>query len=160
MSKKHQQKNKLYDQIRRLKGEIAQLRSERDAWREQASQQATVGNAIPTDGDLAEEAFAQAKEWQEKYDDLYSVHIGYQVQIQDIEQAKAREIRLRAINQMLRSEIRERREEQLNLEYLKNVIIKFLEKKTTRPQLIPILSALLQCTGEDKNKLHRIVQVA
>ncbi|CEG75261.1 hypothetical protein RMATCC62417_10334 [Rhizopus microsporus] len=62
---------------------------------------------------------------------------------------------------MLRNEIRrmtKAQDDALNLEYLRNVIIKFLELKTTRSQLIPVLSSLLQCTHEDQTKLHQIVQ--
>lgn len=101
------------------------------------------------------------RQWQEKYDDLYALHMGYEIQIKEIEQAKAREIQLRALNKILRTEIskiKQAQDEALNLEYLKNVVIKFLEMKTTRPQLVPILSALLHCTHEDKTKLHQIVQ--
>ncbi|CAO3702583.1 unnamed protein product [Rhizopus stolonifer] len=40
------------------------------------------------------------RQWQEKYDDLYAVHMGYEIQIKEIEQAKAREIQLRALNKV------------------------------------------------------------
>ncbi|KAG0740613.1 hypothetical protein G6F57_009392 [Rhizopus arrhizus] len=108
-----------------------------------------------------DQASLSSRQWQEKYDDLYTLHMGLEIQIKEIEQAKTREIQLRSLNKVLRNEIRKMKQaqdESLNIEYLRNVIIKFLEKKTTRPQLVPILSALLQCTHEDKTKLHQIVQ--
>ncbi|KAG1494391.1 hypothetical protein G6F47_005524 [Rhizopus delemar] len=108
-----------------------------------------------------DQASLSLRQWQEKYDDLYTLHMGLEIQIKEIEQAKTREIQLRSLNKVLRNEIRKMKQaqdESLNIEYLRNVIIKFLEKKTTRPQLVPILSALLQCTHEDKTKLHQIIQ--
>ncbi|ORE06900.1 hypothetical protein BCV72DRAFT_274142 [Rhizopus microsporus var. microsporus] len=106
-------------------------------------------------------AYQESKQWQEKYDDLYMIHVNIENQKKELEYIKAREIQLKAMNKMLRNEIRrmtKAQDDALNLEYLRNVIIKFLELKTTRSQLIPVLSSLLQCTHEDQTKLHQIVQ--
>ncbi|KAL0078220.1 hypothetical protein F4703DRAFT_1225069 [Phycomyces blakesleeanus] len=46
------------------------------------------------------------------------------------------------------------KEEEVNLEYLRNVIIKFLEKKSTRAQLIPVLAMMLKFTPEEIGRLR------
>lgn len=56
-------------------------------------------------------------------------------QLEELNQVKIRENYLKTINKTLRDEIRKinRVEEELiNIEYLRNVIIKFLERKSTR----------------------------
>ncbi|KAI9249881.1 hypothetical protein BY458DRAFT_37176 [Sporodiniella umbellata] len=101
------------------------------------------------------------KQWQEKYDDLYSVHMSFEDQRVELEIAKTREINLRSMNKILRNEVRKMskvQEEALNIDYLRNVVINFLEKKSARLQLVPVLSTLLQCTYEDQTKLHQLVQ--
>lgn len=45
-------------------------------------------------------------------------------------------------------------EEEINLEYLRNVIIKFLEYKNTRHQLIPVLTMMLRFTPEEVKRLN------
>lgn len=45
-------------------------------------------------------------------------------------------------------------EEEINMEYLRNVIIKFLESKSTRTQLIPVLTMMLKFTPEEVRRLH------
>ncbi|KAI8142382.1 hypothetical protein BJV82DRAFT_614714 [Fennellomyces sp. T-0311] len=78
-----------------------------------------------------------------------------------LEQAKIRESHLKTINKTLRDEIRKvssRNDMEVNMEYLKNVIIKFLEKKQTRAQLIPVLSTLLQCSREEQLRLNKLVR--
>jgi hypothetical protein len=45
-------------------------------------------------------------------------------------------------------------EEEINLEYLRNVIIKFLESKSTRAQLIPVLTMMLKFTPEEIKRLN------
>lgn len=47
-------------------------------------------------------------------------------------------------------------EEEINLEYLRNVIIKFLESKSTRAQLIPVLSMMLKFTPEETKRLNHV----
>lgn len=47
-------------------------------------------------------------------------------------------------------------EEEINLEYLRNVIIKFLESKSTRAQLIPVLSMMLKFTPEEVKRLNHV----
>ncbi|KAI7901273.1 uncharacterized protein BX663DRAFT_515474 [Cokeromyces recurvatus] len=79
-----------------------------------------------------------------------------------LEQAKDRENNLKTINKMLREEIRKlnktRVDTTINVEYLRNVIIKFLERQNTRAQLVPILSTLLKCSTEDQTRLSRLVR--
>jgi hypothetical protein len=53
----------------------------------------------------------------------------------EIDAAKMRENHLRTVNKTLRDEIRKLNkveEDIINIEYLRNVIIKFLEKRNTR----------------------------
>jgi hypothetical protein len=47
-------------------------------------------------------------------------------------------------------------EDEINLEYLRNVIIKFLESKSTRAQLIPVLTMMLKFTPEEIRRLNYI----
>ena len=47
-------------------------------------------------------------------------------------------------------------EEEINLEYLRNVIIKFLESKSTRAQLIPVLSMMLKFTPDEIRRLNHV----
>ena len=64
--------------------------------------------------------------------------------------------------QILKEEIRrhernQQRSEASNLEYLKNVILKFLQSVEEQEQLIPVLAMLLQFSPEETEKvrLHR-----
>lgn len=45
-------------------------------------------------------------------------------------------------------------EEEINMEYLRNVIIKFLESKSTRSQLIPVMTMMLKFTPEEVRRLQ------
>lgn len=45
-------------------------------------------------------------------------------------------------------------EEEINLEYLRNVIVKFLESKSTRAQLIPVLTMMLKFTPDEVKRLN------
>lgn len=45
-------------------------------------------------------------------------------------------------------------EEEINLEYLRNVIIKFLESRSTRAQLIPVLTMILKFTPDEIKRLN------
>ena len=47
-----------------------------------------------------------------------------------------------------------REEEEINLEYLRNVIVKFLESKSTRAQLIPVLTMMLKFTPDEVKRLN------
>ncbi|KAL0094562.1 hypothetical protein F4703DRAFT_1024183 [Phycomyces blakesleeanus] len=78
-----------------------------------------------------------------------------------LDQSKVREQHLRTINKTLRDEIRKisrNRREVVNVEYLRNVILTFLEKKQTRHQLVPVLSTLLQCSNVDQAHLYSLVR--
>ncbi|KAL9551265.1 hypothetical protein MBANPS3_004351 [Mucor bainieri] len=82
-------------------------------------------------------------------------------QSDELNQAKIRENHLKTINKTLRDEVRKInrvQEDLVNIEYLRNVIIKFLERKSTRAQLIPILTTLLKCTREDQTRLVKLVR--
>lgn len=74
---------------------------------------------------------------------------------------KIREQHLRTANKTLREEIRrinKVEEEIINIEYLRNVIIKFLERRNTRAQLVPILSTLLQCSHDEQTRLSKLIK--
>lgn len=45
-------------------------------------------------------------------------------------------------------------DEEINLEYLRNVIIKFLESKSTRAQLVPVLTMMLKFTPDEVKRLN------
>lgn len=45
-------------------------------------------------------------------------------------------------------------DEEINLEYLRNVIVKFLESKSTRAQLIPVLTMMLKFTPDEVKRLN------
>jgi hypothetical protein len=45
-------------------------------------------------------------------------------------------------------------EEEINMEYLRNVVFKFLESKSTRSQLIPVLTMMLKFTPEEVRRLY------
>ncbi|KAI8980841.1 hypothetical protein BDB01DRAFT_188035 [Pilobolus umbonatus] len=77
-----------------------------------------------------------------------------------LEQARMREGQLKIISKTLRDELRKAARphvEPLNLEYLRNVVLKFIENKETRADMIPILCNLLQCSKEDQTRLHKSV---
>lgn len=62
----------------------------------------------------------------------------YKKQKEDVEQTKIRENYLKTINKTLRDEMRKIKKAQddiINIEYLRNVIIKFLERKNTQVSL-------------------------
>lgn len=62
--------------------------------------------------------------------------------LDELNQAKIRENHLKTINKTLRDEVRKIskvQEDLVNIEYLRNVIIKFLERKSTRVSGVPIL---------------------
>ncbi|KNE64331.1 hypothetical protein AMAG_09358 [Allomyces macrogynus ATCC 38327] len=44
----------------------------------------------------------------------------------------------------------------VNVLYLKSVIMSFLEKKAMRPQLVPVLHALLECSDDELRRLQAI----
>ncbi|KAG2216901.1 hypothetical protein INT45_010929 [Circinella minor] len=114
--------------------------------------------------DQMEQQSDELKDSREKYIKLEEKLIGYRTlenQKDALEQAKIRENHLKTINKTLRDEIRKtssRNDMEVNMEYLKNVIIKFLEKKQTRAQLIPVLSTLLQCSREEQLRLNKLVR--
>jgi hypothetical protein len=61
-----------------------------------------------------------------------------------------------------RHERNQQRSEAANLEYLKNVILKFLQSVEEQEQLIPVLGMLLQFSPEEMEKVkqHRASQAA
>lgn len=62
--------------------------------------------------------------------------------LDELNQAKIRENHLKTINKTLRDEVRKIskvQEDLVNIEYLRNVIIKFLERKSTRVSAMLIL---------------------
>lgn len=63
-------------------------------------------------------------------------------------------IRSSSVSSVSGSSIKE--EEEVNLEYLRNVIIKFLESKSTRAQLIPVLTMMLKFTPEEIKRLNHV----
>ncbi|OBZ86265.1 hypothetical protein A0J61_05683 [Choanephora cucurbitarum] len=96
--------------------------------------------------------------WKNQCEKLISQNALYEEQTKA---SKAKEIHLMLVNKTLKQEIRKlNREERelVNLEYLRNVILKFLERKNTRAQLVPILSTLLQCSQEDQTRLFQLTQ--
>ncbi|KAF1796533.1 hypothetical protein V8B55DRAFT_1028052 [Mucor lusitanicus] len=109
-----------------------------------------------------EETELSLKHWQTKYDEMNAKHMGLvSKQSDELNQAKIRENHLKTINKTLRDEVRKInkvQEDLVNIEYLRNVIIKFLERKSTRAQLIPILTTLLKCTREDQTRLVKLVR--
>lgn len=79
----------------------------------------------------------------------------------ELDVIKVREQHLRTVNKTLREEIRKVnkvQEEIINIEYLRNVIIKFLERRNTRAQLVPILSTLLQCSHDEQVRLSKLIK--
>lgn len=62
--------------------------------------------------------------------------------------------------QLLKLEIRRDQRsdtrEELNLEYLKNVILQFLMKQEERPQLVPVLAMMLQFSPEEHRQLQQL----
>lgn len=102
----------------------------------------------------------------------------------EFEALKVRENHLRTVNKTLRDEVRKVKkvqEETVNIEYLRNVMIKFLEKRQTRvkfkycvfrciydinfsflekkqAQLVPILSTLLQCSHDERVRLSKLIR--
>ncbi|KAI9470068.1 MAG: hypothetical protein EXX96DRAFT_390356 [Benjaminiella poitrasii] len=103
-----------------------------------------------------------SKHWHEKYNKITIQNIQLEKkQLELSSQAKARENHLKTVNKMLQDELRKLNRVQgdnINVEYLRNVIIKFLERQNTRAQLIPILSTLLKCSTEDQSRLSRLVR--
>ncbi|KAI9311939.1 hypothetical protein BX666DRAFT_1991070 [Dichotomocladium elegans] len=102
--------------------------------------------------------------WRTKHDVLLEKVVRYK-QLEDqqraIDQGKIRENHLKTVNKALRDELRKassRENIQVNIEYLRNVIIKFLEKKQTRAQLIPVLATLLQCSQDEQQRLNKLVR--
>ncbi|KAG0170088.1 hypothetical protein DFQ28_002509 [Apophysomyces sp. BC1034] len=75
---------------------------------------------------------------QEKHDQLEAELTEYQTfhdQQKELEQARIRENHINGINKTLREELRKSQQNQddvINMQYLKNVILKFLERKQTR----------------------------
>jgi hypothetical protein len=49
-----------------------------------------------------------------------------------------------------------RRRENLNIEYLKNIVISFFEGRS-KDKLIPVLAQVLQLTPEEQNRLKKAV---
>ncbi|EPB90924.1 hypothetical protein HMPREF1544_02178 [Mucor circinelloides 1006PhL] len=109
-----------------------------------------------------EETQHTLKHWQTKYDEMNAKHTCLESKrLDELNQAKIRENHLKTINKTLRDEVRKIskvQEDLVNIEYLRNVIIKFLERKSTRAQLIPILTTLLKCTREDQTRLVKLVR--
>ncbi|KAI9271477.1 hypothetical protein BDA99DRAFT_533966 [Phascolomyces articulosus] len=114
--------------------------------------------------DRLEQQSNELKDCRKKHADLEEKLIKYKTlenQQHALEQAKIRENHLKTINKTLRDEIRKvssRNNMEINMEYLKNVIIKFLEKKQTRAQLIPVIATLLQCSREEQLRLNKLVR--
>ncbi|KAI9252178.1 hypothetical protein EDC94DRAFT_636761 [Helicostylum pulchrum] len=108
-----------------------------------------------------EEKEKEALVWQEKYQVLHVAHTQMENKQTDLDASKMRENHLRTINKTLRDEVRKAnkvQEETVNIEYLRNVMIKFLEKRSTRAQLVPILSTLLQCSNDEKSRLSKLIR--
>lgn len=109
-----------------------------------------------------EETELSLKHWQTKHDEMNAKQTFLvSKQSDELNQAKIRENYLKTINKTLRDEVRKInkvQEDLVNIEYLRNVIIKFLERKSTRAQLIPILTTLLKCTREDQTRLVKLVR--
>ncbi|GAA5816201.1 hypothetical protein MFLAVUS_009727 [Mucor flavus] len=104
-----------------------------------------------------EEKEKEVLAWQEKYQVLHVAHTQMENKQTELDASKMRENHLRTINKTLRDEVRKVnkvQEETVNIEYLRNVMIKFLEKRNTRAQLVPILSTLLQCSSDEKLRLR------
>ncbi|CDH49189.1 predicted protein [Lichtheimia corymbifera JMRC:FSU:9682] len=133
---------------------IDELQSKYDQAQQQYNQSKADLAAMATDLTAWKEKHQQLSESMTRYKQL-------QDQQQALEQARIRENHLKTINKTLRDEIRKassRDDSAVNIEYLRNVIIKFLEKKQTRAQLVPVLSTLLQCSQEDQSRLSNLVR--
>ncbi|EDQ87133.1 uncharacterized protein MONBRDRAFT_33471 [Monosiga brevicollis MX1] len=66
---------------------------------------------------------------------------------------------LKLLKDELRRNERSETRGELNIEYLKNVILQFLQKRDERPQLVPVLSMLLHFTPEELNELQQLQTV-
>ncbi|KAG2201248.1 hypothetical protein INT47_006751 [Mucor saturninus] len=108
------------------------------------------------------ETTAELLGWQEKHGLLFEQYTQMKnKQCTELETIKIREQHLRTANKTLREEIRrvnKVQEEIINIEYLRNVIIKFLERRNTRAQLVPILSTLLQCSHDEQTRLSKLIK--
>lgn len=101
------------------------------------------------------------KSWKEKYNELSVLHSSMENKQIEIDAAKMKENHLKTVIKSLRDEIRKLHKVEddiINIEYLRNVIIKFLEKRNTRAQLVPILSTLLQCSNDDQARLRKLIR--
>ncbi|ORY91913.1 hypothetical protein BCR43DRAFT_497485 [Syncephalastrum racemosum] len=111
-----------------------------------------------------EQSAISAQEWHEKHDrlqEIMSKYVALEDQHKALEEAHVREGHLKAINKALREEIRKatsHEEKEINLAYLRNVVIMFFEKKQMQAQLIPVLSTLLQCSSEEQTRLSKCVR--
>ncbi|KAI9339141.1 hypothetical protein BD770DRAFT_448248 [Pilaira anomala] len=108
-----------------------------------------------------EEKQVELKGWKEKYSSLFENFTHMENKQTELEALKVRENHLKTVNKTLRDEIRKVnkvQEETVNIEYLRNVMIKFLEKRQTRAQLVPILSTLLQCSHDERVRLSKLIR--
>ncbi|OZJ03013.1 hypothetical protein BZG36_03975 [Bifiguratus adelaidae] len=48
------------------------------------------------------------------------------------------------------------REDEINLEYLRHVLLKFLENKATRPQLVPVIATIMKFTPDEAKRLQNV----
>ncbi|KAI8884322.1 hypothetical protein K501DRAFT_140098, partial [Backusella circina FSU 941] len=134
-------------------------RNEVESWKKRC--QDAVDQAEST-GKMLLERECEVGEWKERYDALYHERVSFGFcfdQKCEIDKAKIKENHLRTVNRSLRDELRKvtkAQENAINIAYLRNVMINFLEKKKQRAQLIPVLSTLLQCEEEDRARLCQL----
>ncbi|KAI8095102.1 uncharacterized protein B0P05DRAFT_524699 [Gilbertella persicaria] len=96
--------------------------------------------------------------WQEKCEKMNRENVALN---EEKTRAKLKEHHLKTNNKTLQEEIRKlskTEQDWVNIEYLRNVILKFLERKNTRAQLVPILSTLLRCSSEDQTRLFQLTR--
>lgn len=121
-----------------------------------------------------EETQYTLKHWQTKYDEMNAKHVRLcgspdhsfvinfffeqtcleSKRLDELNQAKIRENHLKTINKTLRDEVRKIskvQEDLVNIEYLRNVIIKFLERKSTR-----VSAMLILCNTSSDIYLNRL----
>ncbi|KAI9308862.1 GRIP domain-containing protein [Cunninghamella echinulata] len=77
--------------------------------------------------------------------------------VKELEDMKIREGHLKTLNKVTRvitAKPSNKDEEDVNMEYLRNVVLKFLESKSTRAQLVPVLTMLLKFSPEEIKRLQ------
>ncbi|KAF9577703.1 hypothetical protein BGW38_006913 [Lunasporangiospora selenospora] len=56
---------------------------------------------------------------------------------------------------MLQHQQQDKPEDDINVEYLKNVLLRFMENKDRRQQLVPVISQMLRLTPDETKRLSR-----